>query len=38
VAIVLLSQSSGSGVDPVDTGDAQQQIEGLRDFISQHSR
>jgi eukaryotic-like serine/threonine-protein kinase len=38
VAIVLLSQSSGSGVDPVDTGDAQQQIEGLRDFISQHSQ
>ena len=38
VAIVLLSQSSGGGVDPVDTGDAQQQIDGIRDFISQHSQ
>jgi eukaryotic-like serine/threonine-protein kinase len=38
VAIALLSSSSGGSVDPVDTGDVQQQIDGLRDFISQHSR
>ena len=38
VAIALLSSSSGTSVDPVDTGDIQQQIDGLRDFISQHSR
>jgi eukaryotic-like serine/threonine-protein kinase len=38
VAIALLSSSSGSGVDPVDTGNAQQQIDQLRDFIDQHAR
>jgi serine/threonine protein kinase len=38
VAVALLSSSGGGGVDPVDTGDVQQQIDGLRDFISQHSR
>jgi hypothetical protein len=37
VAIALLSSSSGSSVDPVDTGDTQQQIDGIRDFLSQHS-
>jgi ferric-dicitrate binding protein FerR (iron transport regulator) len=38
VAIVLLSSSGGGGgVDSVDTGDVQQQIDGLRDFISKHS-
>ena len=38
VAIALLSSSSGSSVDPVDKPDAQQQIDGLRDFIQQNSR
>jgi serine/threonine protein kinase len=38
VAIALLSSSGGGNIDPVDTGDTQQQIDGLRDFISQHSR
>jgi eukaryotic-like serine/threonine-protein kinase len=39
VAIVLLSSSdSGGGVDSLDTGDVQQQIDGLRDFIGEHSR
>jgi serine/threonine protein kinase len=39
VAIALLSSSgSGGGVKPVDRPDAQQQIDGLRDFIQQHSR
>jgi serine/threonine protein kinase len=38
VAIVLLSSSSGNTVDPVDTGDVQQQIDGIGDFISEHSR
>jgi serine/threonine-protein kinase len=38
VAIALLSSSGGSSVDPVDRGDLQQQIDGVRDFISQHSR
>jgi serine/threonine protein kinase len=38
VAIALLSSSSNGNVDPVDTGNLQQQIDGVRDFISQHSR
>jgi eukaryotic-like serine/threonine-protein kinase len=38
VAIALLSSSSNGNVDSVDTGDVQQQIDGLRDFISEHSR
>jgi eukaryotic-like serine/threonine-protein kinase len=38
VAIALLSSSGSGTVDPVDTGDVQQQIDGLRDFINQHSR
>jgi eukaryotic-like serine/threonine-protein kinase len=38
VAIALLSSSNGSNVNPVDTGDVQQQIDGLRDFIAEHSR
>ena len=38
VAVALLSSSGGSGVQPVDTGDAQQQIDGLRDFIGEHSQ
>ena len=38
VAIALLSSSGGGNIEPVDTGDTQQQIDGLRDFISQHSR
>jgi len=38
VAVALLSSSGGETVEPVDTGDAQQQIDGLRDFIEEHSR
>ena len=38
VAIALLSSSGGNSVDPVDTGDLQQQIDSLRDFIGEHSR
>jgi eukaryotic-like serine/threonine-protein kinase len=38
VAIALLSSSGGSSVNSVDRGDVQQQIDGLRDFIQQHSR
>jgi serine/threonine protein kinase len=38
VAIALLSSSGGNSVDSVDTGDVQQQIDGLRDFIDEHSR
>jgi serine/threonine-protein kinase len=38
VAVALLSSSGGSSVDPVDTGDLQQQIDGISNFISQHSR
>jgi serine/threonine protein kinase len=37
VAVALLSSSTGSSVQPVDKGDPQQQIDGLRDFISKHS-
>jgi eukaryotic-like serine/threonine-protein kinase len=38
VALALLSSPSGNSVQPVDTGDTQQQIDQLRDFIGQHSR
>ena len=38
VAVALLSSSGGSSVQPVDNGDAQQQIDGLRDFIREHSQ
>ena len=38
VAIALLSSSGGDSVEPVDTGDLQQQIDGLGDFIDQNSR
>ena len=38
VAIALLSSSGGETVEPVDGGDAQGQIDGLRDFIGEHSR
>jgi eukaryotic-like serine/threonine-protein kinase len=38
VAVALLSSSGGGGVDSVDRGDVQQQIDGLRDFIGEHSR
>jgi serine/threonine protein kinase len=38
VAIALLSSTDGQTVQPVDTGDPQQQIDGLRDFIREHSR
>jgi hypothetical protein len=39
VAIALLSSSGGGEtVNPVDAGDAQGQIDGIRDFIGEHSR
>ena len=38
VAVALLSSSSGDSVEPVDGGDVQGQIDGLRDFIGEHSR
>jgi eukaryotic-like serine/threonine-protein kinase len=38
VALALLSSSGSETVEPVDAGDAQQQIDGLRDFIGEHSR
>ena len=38
VAVALLSSSGGDSVDPVDGGDVQGQIDGLRDFIEEHSR
>jgi len=38
VAIALLSSSGGGGVEPVDTGEIEQQIDGIRDFIDEHSR
>jgi eukaryotic-like serine/threonine-protein kinase len=38
VAVALMSSSEDGGVDPVDTGDLQQQIDGVRDFIREHSR
>ena len=38
VAVALLSSSSGEPVDPVDRDDVQGQIDGLRDFIQEHSR
>ena len=38
VALALLSSSGGNSVQPVDTGDTQQQIDELRNFIREHSR
>ncbi len=38
VAVALLSSSGGNGVQPVDSGDVQQQIDQVRDFIDEHSR
>ncbi len=38
VAVALLSSSSGDSVESVDSGDVQGQIDGLRDFIGEHSR
>ena len=39
VAIALLSSSGGGEtVQPVDTGDPQQQVDELREFIEEHSR
>jgi serine/threonine protein kinase len=38
VAVALLSSSGGDSVDPVDGGDVQGQIDGLRDFIEENSR
>ena len=38
VAVALLSSSSSESVEPVDGGDVQGQIDGLRDFIGEHSR
>jgi ferric-dicitrate binding protein FerR (iron transport regulator) len=38
VALALLSSSGDNGVQPVDTGDPQQQIDKLRDFLNEHSR
>ena len=38
VAVALLSSSGGDSVDPVDAGDPQGQIDGLRDFIEENSR
>jgi eukaryotic-like serine/threonine-protein kinase len=37
VAIVLLSANS-PGPQPVDKGDVQQQIDGIRDFLNDHTR
>jgi len=38
VALALLSSSGGNSVQPVNTGDAQQQIDQLRDFLNEHTR
>ena len=38
VGLVLLSSSSGNTVRPVDRSDVEQQIQGLRDFLNEHSR
>jgi predicted lysophospholipase L1 biosynthesis ABC-type transport system permease subunit len=38
VALALLSSSGGNGVQPVDTGDPQQQVDQLHDFLNEHSR
>jgi eukaryotic-like serine/threonine-protein kinase len=38
LGLVLLSSSSGNTVRPVDRQDVEQQIQGLRDFLNEHSR
>ena len=37
VIIALLSSGGGTQIDPVDSGDAQQQIDGLRDLIQRNT-
>jgi serine/threonine protein kinase len=37
VALALLSSSGGNSVQPVDTGDPQQQVDQLRNFLDEHS-
>ena len=39
VALALLSsEDPGGGVRPVDRGDVQDQVQGIRDFLEEHSR
>jgi eukaryotic-like serine/threonine-protein kinase len=38
VAIALLSANGGQSIEPVDTGDVQQQVDRLREFIREHSQ
>ena len=41
ITLALLSANdngSGGGIDPVDTGDVQQQVDGLKQFLREHSR
>jgi eukaryotic-like serine/threonine-protein kinase len=38
VALAILSSNGGSSVSPVDRGDIQQQIDGIRQFLEDHSR
>ena len=37
VIIALLSSGSGTQIDPVDSGDVQQQIDGIRDLIQRNT-
>jgi eukaryotic-like serine/threonine-protein kinase len=38
LALLASSDGGGDGVSPVDQGDVQQQIDGIRDFLQEHSR
>jgi eukaryotic-like serine/threonine-protein kinase len=38
VAVAILSANGGNSTSPVDRGDIQQQIDGIRQFLQDHSR
>jgi serine/threonine-protein kinase len=38
LALLASSDGGGSGVSPVDKGDVQQQVDGIRDFLQENSR
>jgi hypothetical protein len=38
LALLASDDGGGGGVSPVDQGDVDQQIQGLRDFLQEHTR
>ncbi len=38
VALALMSSSGGGGIDPVDQGNVNEQVEGIKQFLRDHTR